>query len=78
MDNIEEILLIKNILLSDGNVNSSVIKSVHYDLPLKIFTINFRDGRNYTYYNFPLGVYIDLMTSSSKGQYYNANIRGKY
>jgi len=58
-------------------VSSSAIAAVGYDgHSLKVV---FRgSGRAYTHPNVPRSVYVGLMQASSKGEYYNKFIRGRY
>jgi hypothetical protein len=57
-------------------VRSSVIRAVGYDG--STLTVEFRSGRTYDHPHVPYPVYAGLMSASSKGGYYNRNIRGKY
>ena len=57
-------------------VSSSVIAAVGYDG--STLRIAFRNGRVYDHPGVSFFVYAGLMGASSKGAYYNRNIRGKY
>ena len=57
-------------------VNSSAIRAVGYDG--YTLTVQFRSGRIYDHPGVPGYVYLGLMNASSKGAYYNQNIRGRY
>ena len=57
-------------------VNSSAIRAVGYDG--YTLTVEFHTGRTYDHPGVPYAVYADLMRASSKGAYYNQNIRGRY
>jgi hypothetical protein len=57
-------------------VRSRAIAAVGYDG--RTLSIEFTSGRVYDHPNVPPSVYRELMRASSKGSYYNANIRGKY
>ena len=56
-------------------VESSVIGAVGHSRVLEIL---FESGRVYQYYDVPENIYQEMLTSESKGKYFNANIRGKY
>ena len=57
-------------------VSSSVIRAVGYDG--STLTVEFRSGCTYDHPHVPYSVYAGLMSASSKGRYYNRNIRGRY
>jgi hypothetical protein len=57
-------------------VRSSAIRAVGYDG--NTLTIMFVSGRIYDHPRVPASVYESLMRASSKGEYYNHHIRGKY
>ena len=57
-------------------VNSSAIRAVGYDAGTLI--VQFHSGRTYDHPRVPYAVYAGLMRASSKGAYYNENIRGRY
>jgi hypothetical protein len=57
-------------------VNSSAIRAVGYDG--HTLTVEFHTGRVYDHPGVPYSVYQGLMQASSKGFYYNKNIRGRY
>ncbi len=38
----------------------------------------FNDSGRYSYYNVPVAIYDGLMSSSSKGSFFNAHIRDRY
>lgn len=59
-------------------VVSSAIRSVLYDFIDDTVQINFTDGSSYIYYGVDIDVYMGLMRSKSKGEYFNANIRNNY
>lgn len=40
--------------------------------------IRFNSGGLYAFYNVPASVYNGLMSASSKGGYFHANIKGRY
>jgi hypothetical protein len=52
-------------------VDSSLIRSVGYDLPNSVLEIEFVErGRVYHYFDVPLSVYSELMAAGSKGAYF--------
>ena len=57
-------------------VSSSNLDSVGY-MSDSLY-IRFRDGSLYVYKNVPLGVYISLMASESRGSFLHQNIMGRY
>ena len=57
-------------------VQSTAIASVGYDG--KTLTVEFHTGRSYDHPNVPASVFRALMSASSKGTYYNRNIRDRY
>ena len=60
-------------------VESSLIRSVGYDLPSSVLEIEFVEGgRVYEYLDVPLSVYSRLMAAESMGHYFNEYIRDVY
>ena len=60
-------------------VNSSLIRSVGYDLPNSILEIELVESkRAYEYFDVPLSVYTELMEAESKGSYFNEFIKDLY
>ena len=60
-------------------VESSLIRSVGYDLPSSVLEIEFVEtGRIYEYLDVPLSVYSRLMAAESIGAYFNEHIRDLY
>lgn len=62
-------------------VDSSLLRSVGYDLASSILEIEFVDGdrpRLYQYFDIPLSVYSELMAAESKGLYFNDYIKDMY
>ena len=57
---------------------SSVIAAVAYDSDRQRLQLVFRDGRAYTYFDVPPHLYDALLDASSKGGYFNRNIRGQF
>ena len=60
------------------NVDSSNIYSVGYDENNCILYVDFRSGSRYEYFSVPKAEFIELLNASSKGRYFNSNIRNKY
>jgi len=58
------------------NVNSSAINKVGYENPN--LYIEFTHGRRYIYSPVPENVFQGLLQASSKGTYYNDNIKDRY
>lgn len=58
-----------------GKVESSVLKSVGYDKEKKILETELVNNTIYEYYKVPLSEYLNLLKSSSLGEYYNRHIK---
>ena len=58
--------------------NSSAIKRAEYDPQTMRLTIWFPAGHSYDYCRVPLTVWQGLLSASSKGRYFNAQIDGHY
>jgi hypothetical protein len=60
-------------------VESSLIRSVGYDLASSVLELEFAEhGRLYQYFDVPLSVYTELMAAESKGSYFNDRIKDMY
>ncbi len=59
-------------------VDSSLIRSVGYDLASSVLEVEFVAGPVYEYYDLPLSVYSELMAAGSKGTYFNEFIKDMY
>jgi hypothetical protein len=60
------------------SVESSQITSIGYDAKTRVLEIQFkRNGAIYSYASVPQSVYDELLTSSSVGKYFNANIKNR-
>lgn len=60
-------------------VESSLIRSVGYDVASSVLEIEFAEhGRVYEYFDVPLSVYSELMAAESKGAYFNDRIKDMY
>ena len=60
-------------------VSSSNLRSVGYDPETSTLEVEFMHGGVYSYSNVPASEYNGLMSASSHGSYFNANIRkGSY
>lgn len=58
---------------------SSAIRHIHYKPDLEELSIWFApEGRRYKYFGVPHRVYLALRDSPSRGQYFNAAIKGRY
>ena len=60
------------------SVISSNLKSVGYDSFQMVLEIEFLEGSVYQYYGAPQSVYASLMSASSHGMYFHADIRNNY
>ena len=56
-------------------VESSVISAVGHT---RVLEIEFESGRLYQYFDVPEDIYSAMLSSESKGRYFNQNIRGKF
>jgi KTSC domain len=59
-------------------VSSSNIAEVGYDEQSTTLEILFLNQSIYQYFDVPKDVYDSLVSATSVGQYFNANIRGEY
>jgi hypothetical protein len=59
-------------------VTSSNIRSIGYDPASSTLEIEFNSGAVYQYANVPQTEYDSLMSASSHGSYFSANIKGRY
>ncbi|MDB5192380.1 MAG: ATPase protein [Segetibacter sp.] len=57
---------------------STVIASASYEAPNSRLIITFVTGKVYAYKNVPEEIYRAMMTSGSKGVYFNDHIRNHY
>ena len=60
------------------SVSSSNLSSVGYDSSTSTLEVEFNSGSVYQYSNVPASVHSALMSASSHGQYFNANIKNSY
>jgi len=60
------------------SVTFSAKSAVGYDQINHRMKICFKTGKIYDFCNVPRQIYEDLLSASSKGTYYNKNIRGRY
>jgi hypothetical protein len=59
-------------------VDSTLIRSVGYDLSSSVLEVEFVAGDVYEYYDVPLSIYSALMEAGSKGAYFNDHVRDMY
>jgi hypothetical protein len=60
-------------------VDSSLIRSVGYDLTASVLEVELQEsGRVYRYFDVPYSVVEELMTAESKGGYFNEHVRDLY
>lgn len=60
------------------SVSSSNLASVGYDALTRTLEVAFLNGGLYSYTGVPAIVHQNLMSASSHGEYFSANIRNKY
>lgn len=56
-------------------VESSVIHAVGHT---RVLEIEFESGKVYQYFDVPEDIYNAMLSSESKGRYFNQHIRGKF
>ena len=56
-------------------VSSSNLKSIGYDLASNTLEVEFLHGGIYQYFNVPKARFDGLMSASSHGEYFDANIK---
>ena len=59
-------------------VISSAISAIGYDSQTRKMKITFTQGHTYDFCSVPASVFEGLKQSSSKGTYYNDQIKGRY
>jgi hypothetical protein len=59
-------------------VESTTLRSAGHDPQSAVLELQFCNGAVYRYFLVPQRVYRDLIGASSKGGYFNQNIRGRY
>src|SRR4051812_41685403 len=59
-------------------VDSTLIRSVGYDLPGSVLEVELVDGHVYEYYDVALTIYSELMAAESPGSYFNDHIKDMY
>lgn len=59
-------------------VDSSNLASIGYDASSETLEVEFKHGGIYQYSDVPEDVYEELMSASSHGVYFSANIRNDY
>lgn len=60
-------------------IDSSNIEAIGYEQGSQELYVRFlKSGQTYVYYGVEEWVYQELMRADSKGQYLNANIKGRY
>ncbi len=57
---------------------STVIRRYHYSEDKEVLTITFTTNRTYKYKNVSEKIYNQFSKATSKGRYFNLNIRDKY
>jgi KTSC domain-containing protein len=59
-------------------VESSTLAAIGYDEARWILRLEFRRRAVYSYFGVPGAVYAGLQAASSKGKYFNGEIRGRF
>jgi len=60
------------------SVQSSMLDAVRYDDESSTLGLRFNNGKIYEYPNVPRHVYSAFLAAPSKGQFFDANVKGKY
>jgi hypothetical protein len=64
--------------ISRQPVHSHALAAVGYSKRLHALEVEFVNGAIYRYSNVPPDIYRDLLSASSKTQFYDANVRGHF
>ncbi len=59
-------------------VQSSMMSCVGYDPESQVLQVTFRGSSTYEFFSVPERVFKALMSSSSKGRFFRASIKGAY
>lgn len=59
-------------------VESSIIKSIGYDLRGGVMEVEFTDGSIYQYEDVPSEAYKGILEASSVGSFFNTRIKGRF
>jgi KTSC domain len=62
----------------ETDVDSSFIESLGYNLTTQVVTARFRDGSIYRWPNIGIGDFLRWFNASSKGQFFNSEVRGRW
>jgi lysyl-tRNA synthetase class 2 len=57
---------------------STVIRSFRYSARRRELRILFQSGKEYAYFDVPAELYENMQIASSKGEFFNQQIRGKF
>ena len=64
--------------MKTGNFESQALGAIEYHADRGILWVQFRDQSTYEYTGVPALVHEALLTASSKGEYFNRAIRGRF
>ena len=59
-------------------VDSTTLATVAYDCSAQLLRLEFRSRAVYFYFGVPPAIHRGLMAATSKGSYFNRNIRGRF
>ncbi len=59
-------------------VRSTAISAVGYDKMTQQMCIKFKQGHSYNFCRVPESIFLGLTSASSKGRYYDDNIKDRY
>ena len=60
------------------SVISSAISAIGYDKPTQQMRIKFKQGDTYSYCRVPENIFLELLSATSKGTYYDRYIKDKF
>jgi len=59
-------------------LDSTLLASAAYDVGESLLQMELRDGAIYLYFGVPEAVYQELLAATSKGRYFNCQIRSRF
>ena len=60
------------------NVESSMIRSIGYDIDNQILEIEFNSGAVWQYFDFPESLWYEFERSESQGKFFHREIKNQY
>jgi len=59
-------------------VESTTLAAISYAAQQSLLEVEFRDGTGYRFFGVPARCFQELLTSDSKGRYFNSEIRNRF